>query len=352
MKTWAQENEDLILFHILKKVPMENIFYVDVGANDPTLLSVTKLFYDKGGRGINIEPSLKYYFRLEKERPEDINLNCAVGNYRGKLVVDEREDGWIFNGNYEYYDLPNNRERVIVNTRTLTDIFCEYLNKTQEIHFLKIDVDGFEKECLEGIDFDKYHPWCICIEISVSKEWENIIINAGYKKLYEDSLNAYYGYGEKIESGDINNIPHRNGIGKYFRWLYQACFGEEYNLYTLNEMFRIKQRGKNLFLPLNYNGHKRVAVYGMSIIGERLCDELVQFGFDVKYGIDRDTEKKYYHINDSIDYINIYRVKEVDYSTIDCIIMTMCVDEKEIEKQIASRTSVYTIRNLILSCIN
>lgn len=44
--SYASENEDIILYHVLKD--RERIFWIDIGSNDPFLGSVTKLFYDRG----------------------------------------------------------------------------------------------------------------------------------------------------------------------------------------------------------------------------------------------------------------------------------------------------------------
>ena len=57
--SYAQNYEDVMLWRALQHV--ENGFYVDVGANDPTVDSVTKAFYDRGWRGLNIEPVQLYY---------------------------------------------------------------------------------------------------------------------------------------------------------------------------------------------------------------------------------------------------------------------------------------------------
>ena len=54
MNTYAQDKEDLILWQILEDV--DHGFYIDVGANSPDIYSVTKLFYENGWNGINIEP--------------------------------------------------------------------------------------------------------------------------------------------------------------------------------------------------------------------------------------------------------------------------------------------------------
>lgn len=65
--------QDVILYHVLKKY--NDIFYIDVGANDPLKGSVTKLLYDKkNAKGINIEPVEWYFNLLCMERERDINL--------------------------------------------------------------------------------------------------------------------------------------------------------------------------------------------------------------------------------------------------------------------------------------
>ena len=64
--SYAQNYEDVILWRALGG--LEDGFYLDVGANDPEELSVTKWFYDQGWHGINLEPSEEYYQLLCKAR--------------------------------------------------------------------------------------------------------------------------------------------------------------------------------------------------------------------------------------------------------------------------------------------
>src|SRR5450631_3732969 len=53
--------------------------YVEIGTNDPaTTTSYTQKFYDRGRRGINIEPGLKEFAGLNKSRPQDINLDICI----------------------------------------------------------------------------------------------------------------------------------------------------------------------------------------------------------------------------------------------------------------------------------
>jgi FkbM family methyltransferase len=91
--SFAQNQEDLLLDRALGK---PNGFYVDVGANDPEIDSVTKLFYDRGWRGINIEPNPVPFRRLAARRPRDINLNVGASNTAGELTfyTVPEGDGW------------------------------------------------------------------------------------------------------------------------------------------------------------------------------------------------------------------------------------------------------------------
>jgi hypothetical protein len=59
--------------------------YVEVGANNPSVMSVTKAFYEKNWHGINIEPLYNMYILLMKQRPRDMNVNIACGVDRSVL---------------------------------------------------------------------------------------------------------------------------------------------------------------------------------------------------------------------------------------------------------------------------
>ena len=76
--TYAQNFEDVILWRALKHI--DRGFYVDCGAYDPTRHSVTKAFYDRGWRGINIEPILSLLQEFVVQRPLDANLAIAISD--------------------------------------------------------------------------------------------------------------------------------------------------------------------------------------------------------------------------------------------------------------------------------
>jgi hypothetical protein len=74
----AQQAEDL---HIQRYFGTRGHgFYVDIGADHPFQYSNTQLFYSRGWRGINIEPNPDQFVFFPQYRPQDTNLNLAVGN--------------------------------------------------------------------------------------------------------------------------------------------------------------------------------------------------------------------------------------------------------------------------------
>src|ERR1700676_3574094 len=87
---YAQNGEDIRLNRFF--AGMWNEFYIDVGASDPVVYSVTRFFSERGWRGINIEPITSLYLKFCAERPNDVNLNLGISNAPGSLTFYEATD--------------------------------------------------------------------------------------------------------------------------------------------------------------------------------------------------------------------------------------------------------------------
>jgi hypothetical protein len=82
------------------------------------------------------------------------------------------------------------------------------------IHILKIDVEGFEREVLEGSSIEKYRPWVLVIEatrpnstVDVSGEWEKLVLESGYVKTLFDGLNKFYVRQDMPDLQKLMSIP-------------------------------------------------------------------------------------------------------------------------------------------------
>ncbi|KVZ25959.1 FkbM family methyltransferase [Burkholderia multivorans] len=206
--SYAQNYEDVMLRRALAKV--DRGFYIDVGAAEPYADSVTAAFYERGWRGINIEPMPGPFERLARARPEDVNLQVAV---ESKQTVAQY---FAVNGGNgistgvqrlaeEYRSANWDVSQVTVAVTTLRDICEKYVGERQ-VHFLKVDVEGNEREVLESADFTTFRPWIILIEatepnsqIPSHEGWEAILLRAKYHFVYFDGLNRFYVSAEKTD---------------------------------------------------------------------------------------------------------------------------------------------------------
>lgn len=202
--------EDILLLRALFGIHYQDGFYIDVGANDPEQDSVTKLFYDHGWRGLNIEPSPYWFGRLAAQRPRDVNINAAASDRPGSLTLYDHPEGGLgtivedFADRHEHqYNIA--KRAVVVPAVTLSDLCAQHA--PPEIHFLKIDVEGHEEQAIRGMDFSRFRPWILCIEatepmridIPTHAAWDGLLIAAGYRFVLFDRLNRWYVANEHPE---------------------------------------------------------------------------------------------------------------------------------------------------------
>jgi FkbM family methyltransferase len=212
--TYAQNFEDVILWRALKHV--DRGFYVDCGAYHPIRHSVTKTFYDRGWRGINIEPSPSLLQEFVVQRPLDANLAIAVSDGSdGAELFEIAGTGLstLVHTIAQQHIKAGLSTRVInVSTTTLSDVLRQFA--PSEIHFLKIDVEGAEHLVLRGADFDRFRPWIVLVEAThpttqqPSRDaWEETLLNAGYDFAYFDGLNRFYVAKEHSELSKLIAVP-------------------------------------------------------------------------------------------------------------------------------------------------
>lgn len=197
--SYAQNFEDVMLWRALGHV--KDGFYIDVGAQHPVVDSVSKLFYEQGWRGIHVEPTADYAALLRQDRPEETVLQAALAARSGTLTLYEipetglsTADANIANGHLEKgFEI----REAAVPCITLADVFA--LAGGRDIHWLKIDVEGLEREVLEGWGQAEARPWIVVVEstlpltqIETHGAWERLLLERGYAAAYFDGLNRFY----------------------------------------------------------------------------------------------------------------------------------------------------------------
>lgn len=190
----------------LEDMFIDNIFrgkmtgtYVDIGANDPSELSNTKRFYDRGWSGVNVEPNVNMYGILCQARPRDINLNLGIGRQAGDLTFYEVSPATLSTFNkLEALHCVKKEGAKIVSEKTVKVISLEELFSTKlpdrEIDFLSVDAEGYEYEILEGNNWHRYRPVVIVIELNHDKESKvfKLLKKLSYTLIYFNGTNGIF----------------------------------------------------------------------------------------------------------------------------------------------------------------
>ncbi len=196
--SYAQNFEDVMLWRALKHV--KEGFYVDVGAQHPIIDSVSLAFYEQGWRGVHIEPVPAYANLLRQHRPDEVVIQAALGAKQGILSFFELPETGLSTADREiarrHQEEGFKVREFIVPSLTLSEALSPFSGK--EIHWLKIDVEGFERQVLEGWG-SEIKPWVVVIESTLPltqteshQAWEHLILELGYKFAYFDGLNRFF----------------------------------------------------------------------------------------------------------------------------------------------------------------
>lgn len=188
-----------------------NGFYIEAGANDGISQSNTHFLENLGWKGILIEPNIyKYNECVSNRSKNNIIINCAlVSDNFGKNTISgsfaessgESLCGQIIDdlsycpceeARQAGLDKLKTKNIINVPARSLQSILDEH--NITKIHFLSLDVEGYEIPAMDGLNFDKNPPDFIRIETTTSPT----VINK-----YEQYLTSKkYSFVEKVSVND------------------------------------------------------------------------------------------------------------------------------------------------------
>jgi hypothetical protein len=192
----SQHNEDQLLAELL---PGDGT-YVDFGAGEPEECSNTWAFYQRGWRGLLVEPCRLFHDALLHQRPGDFIYNSAVRSYTGQTVL--RLRGTVTSVLEDWLDVGEQLPTHWVPCETAADILAKFPQVRDACRLCSIDVEGVEKEVLESIDWTTFRPDVFCIEYrkydpvklgeDISGEWTPLLEKQGYREVARTSLNLIF----------------------------------------------------------------------------------------------------------------------------------------------------------------
>jgi len=164
--SYGQFGEDLFLTSLLGYEKTDGV-YVDVGCFQPIFYSNTYIFYERGWRGLAIDPNPELREAWHRYRPGDTFINVAIGKERKKMAYLLNEKYPAMNRVVEEDQVcdfdPAKHKVSSCESVPLSELLDQHL-KSPRIDLMNIDCEGRDLEVLATNDFQKYRPKVIAIE--------------------------------------------------------------------------------------------------------------------------------------------------------------------------------------------
>jgi FkbM family methyltransferase len=193
---YSQDNEEDIIMRYLPKVVKGK--YIDIGCAG-TDLSNTYYFYQKGWRGIIIDPGLEYResYGWGSKRSEDIFLPIAITDYDGEVEMCDAATVGSWLGDKYKFNESEGKPLYTVKCMTIPTLLSLYPDY-KVIDLLSIDIETNEDKVLSKCDFSVFKPTLICIEyhcrgVDMRGRWEHFLTPYyDLKEIMKYGCNAFY----------------------------------------------------------------------------------------------------------------------------------------------------------------
>ena len=212
-KTYSMYGEDLFINNYFKN--KKNGIYLDVGAYHPLDGNNTYLLYKKKNwHGINIDVNPLSVELFQKARKFDLNINTAVSNKKGFVTLYFRKKINMLNTlskKIARIHFRNGFKEKNIKSNTLNNILDQTRYRNKKIDFFNLDVEGHELDILESLNFKKYQPILICVEIHNHEEMynnntdymkrnpvNNLLLKNGYSIVWNHGFSYVYALNKNL----------------------------------------------------------------------------------------------------------------------------------------------------------
>ena len=168
---YSQDGQDVYISTLLFKYLLseEDQYIVDIGCNDPEKFSNSKVFETHFNcKTIAIDPIIEYAERWSNDRPGAIFIPTALGRSDGNVTLNIPFKSSNYDDMFSSIAIDSKK---IKDTKCLQrEVPCTRLSvildnyNSNNVVIMSIDVEGFELEVLEGIDFERINIKCLIVE--------------------------------------------------------------------------------------------------------------------------------------------------------------------------------------------
>lgn len=173
--SYAQQGEDIALWQILRNVlGIEHATYMDVGAHHPVFNNNTYYFYERGSRGVLVEPNPALHGVLEQARPRDVLVRAGIGVSAQAeadfYLIGGSEDGQLNTFSAAQAEALVTRSNGRYRVERVMKIPLLGINELMRKHWngppnlLSLDTEGLDLAILSSLDFERLRPDVVCVE--------------------------------------------------------------------------------------------------------------------------------------------------------------------------------------------
>jgi FkbM family methyltransferase len=185
-------------------IDFDNGIFVEAGANDGQTQSNTAYFArHRGWRGLLVEPIPELAEHCRFARPESVVENCAlVASDADGLTVPMTYCGLmsVVDGGWSDPEAERAHVEIGQQIQSLTTYHVDVPGRSlsalldqhgmSHVDLLSLDVEGFERQALEGLDFRRHRP-------------RRILVEARFRKTIDDLLLPHYEAIAQLSHHDV-----------------------------------------------------------------------------------------------------------------------------------------------------
>lgn len=204
---YSPSGEDSIIRMIIKyvfRMDYSDVRYLELGVWSPIVHSNTYALYEEGARGTLVDANPEILDWVRYIRPDDKIVNAAIFDGEEKKV-----EFYIASPDKSTSSLSENfiithgsvvERKYLINTTSCNALFNEFKS---EITLLSVDLEGYDMTAIRSIDFSKYRPRIVIIEVAPFdlSEVKNYFNSVHYFTFWTDGLNAIFLRNEEQDNG-------------------------------------------------------------------------------------------------------------------------------------------------------
>jgi len=227
-QSYSLEGDDRIALSLLRSYVhsfgKEEIFYLDIGCNDPIAGNNSFLFYQLGFRGVCIDPLSQHKHTFRNVRPRDNFINAAVSPISRTVKLTVFDDATASSCDYatvaRYTEKFKVEGEMLIEALSIDEILAAIApNKILTIPLVSIDIEGGEYAVIESMLCYSAHKYeLIVVEDKLfnlnsfdhrsAAPLYSLMLSHGYTLISKTPLNSFYLRRES----------------SYFQWLPSAMF--------------------------------------------------------------------------------------------------------------------------------